>query len=91
MLHRSNHSLCHAPLLSHPLTQRRIHAFHSLMHLGALVLPGGLRAGGARRSTRAASRGQQAGGRGCGRNLWPAELSVPCLLLASVQAASARR
>lgn len=37
---RSNHSLCAAPLLRHPTTTARIHAFHTAMQLAAMALPG---------------------------------------------------
>ena len=38
---RSNPALCAAPLLAHPLTAQRIHAFHAAMRLLSVVLPGG--------------------------------------------------
>ena len=38
---RANPALCGTPLLAHPLTARRIHAFHATMRLLTVVLPGG--------------------------------------------------
>jgi len=37
---RRNPSLCHAPLLTHPVTAARISSLHNWMHVLAVVLPG---------------------------------------------------
>lgn len=39
---RHNPSLCSTALLNHPLTVKRIHGLHSIMHLTAFALPGGV-------------------------------------------------